>query len=276
MNRIGKGLAAVALTAAISSLAACTPVQNSFGTSDPTHPASQAGSSSFGSNSAMPAPSAAGTVVGGTIDSPSSQGLSDYLKHHQLPLVNAQVVTSPSGGRQVILFGFVASDFGKTDAEQKARHYLKDQSVLVDNRIKISPELAGPNGRPGATVNGVPSANAMPADGTDPYAASGSIQDYQNNEPPAYAYQAQQYQQYGSAGSGSMLTTIIPLLGMFGGGSMGGGGFGGGFGGFGGSPGFGGYGGGFGGSPGFGGGYGGYPSYPPPTSPYGGSPGFSF
>ena len=74
----------------------------------------------------MPPASSAGTVAGGTIDSPQSQALSDYLKHHSLPLVGAQVVTSPSGGKQVILFGFVASDFGKTDAEQKARHYLKD------------------------------------------------------------------------------------------------------------------------------------------------------
>ena len=163
---------------------------------------------------ALPPPSSAGTVAGGTIDSPQSQGLSDYLKHHSLPLVGAQVVTSPSGGKQVILFGFVASDFGKTDAEQKARHYLKDPSLVVDNRIKISPELAGSGGIPGSTVNGVPSANAMPSDGSDPYASSGSIQDYQNNEPPgAQAYQAQgqyqQYQQYNSAPP-SMLTTILP------------------------------------------------------------------
>ena len=218
------------------------------------------------------------TIVGGTIDSPQSQGLTDYLKHHQLPLVGAQVVTSTSGGRQVILFGFVASDFGKTDAEQKARHYLKDQSVVVDNRIKISPGLAGGNGGAGSTVNGVPSASGAPSDGSDPYAASGSVQDYENNVPQAYGNQAQQYQQYGtqqyqqygSAGSSSLL---IPLLGMLMGGSVGGGNFGGGFGG--GSPGFGG--GGFGGSPYGGGGYGGYPSYPPPTSPYGGgASGFSF
>ena len=138
----------------------------------------------------MAAPSSSGTVAGGIVDSPQSQGLSDYLKHHQLPLVGAQVVTSGSGGRQVILFGFVASDFGKTDAEQKARHYLKDQSVVLDNRIKISPELAGSKGgSAGSTVNGVPSANAMPSDGTDPYAESGGIQDYQNNQPPdAYCY----------------------------------------------------------------------------------------
>jgi len=222
----------------------------------------------------MAAPSSAGTVAGGIVDSPQSQGLSDYLKHHQLPLVGAQVVTSASGGRQVILFGFVASDFGKSDAEQKARHYLKDQTVVVDNRIKISPELAGSKGgSAGSTVNGVPSANAMPSDGSDPYAASGGIQDYQNNQPPdAYAYQSQgqQYQQYSGAPPSAM-TLLIPLLmgGSFGGGSSG---FGGSFGSFGGSPGFGS----FGGSPFGGGGYGGYPSYPMPSSPYGGAPSYTY
>src|SRR5713226_9275077 len=215
MIRFAKGLTAILMIVAIAGLAACTPVQNPYGTADPSNSSSQVGTSNgYGSHSTLAAPSSAGTVAGGTIDSPQSQGLSDYLKHHQLPLVGAQVVTSPSGGRQVILFGFVASDFGKTDAEQKARHYLKDQSVVVDNRIKISPELAGSKGgSAGSTVNGVPSANAMPSDGTDPYAESGGIQDYQNNQPPgAYAYQSQgQYQQY-SGPPPSAMSLLIPLL----------------------------------------------------------------
>src|SRR5260370_34127817 len=170
MNRFAKGLFSTVVTATIAGLAACTPVQNPLGTTDPNNSASQVGSGSFsgsGSHSPIAAPSSAGTVVGGTIDSPQSQDLSDYLKHHQLPLVGAQVVTSPSGGRQVILFGFVASDFGKTDAEQKARHYLKDQTAVVDNRIKISPKLAGAKGSPGSTINGVPAAQTMPSRGTD-------------------------------------------------------------------------------------------------------------
>jgi hypothetical protein len=275
MNRFAKRLSAIALTVAIAGLGACTPVQNPSGIADPNN-ASQLGSSgTYGSSSPIAPPSSAGTVAGGIVDSPQSQGLSDYLKHHQLPLVGAQVVSSASGGRQVILFGFVASDFGKSDAEQKARHYLKDQSVVVDNRIKISPELAGSKGgSAGSTVNGVPSANAMPSDGTDPDAASGGIQDYQNNQPPdAYAYQSQgqQYQQYGGPPPSAM-TLLIPLLmgGSFGGGSSG---FGGSFGSFGGSPGFGS----FGGSPSFGGGgYGGYPSYPMPSSPYGGAPSYTY
>src|SRR5208283_3987424 len=253
MGRIANALAAFGLAAAIAGLASCEPVQNPYGTAGAAK-AAPVGTSSR-SNLSLPPPSSAGTVAGGTIDSPDSQGLSDYLKHHSLPLVGAQVVTSPSGGKQVILFGFVASDFGKTDAEQKARHYLKDPSLVVDNRIKISPELAGSRGISGSTVNGVPSANATAPDGSDPYAAAGSIQDYQNNQPPdAYAYQAQQqrqYQQYNSAPP-SMLTTILPmLLGGGGGMSLGSGGYGGGLGGF---------------SSGYAPSYGsyGYPTYPPP------------
>ncbi len=153
MGRIANALAAFGLAAAIAGLASCEPVQNPYGTAGAAKVAPVGISSR--SNSSLPPPSSAGTVAGGTIDSPDSQGLSDYLKHHSLPLVGAQVVTSPSGGKQVILFGFVASEFGKADAEQKARRYLNDPSMVVDNRIKISPELGGG----GSTGNGVPSAN---------------------------------------------------------------------------------------------------------------------
>lgn len=261
MSRIGKALTAFGLTVALAGFSACTPTQNPFGTG--ATKGSQLGSSSFDSSSSMSS-SAAGTVSGGTIDSPQSQGLTDYLRHHSLPLVGAQVVTSPSGGKQVILYGFCASDFGKTDAEHKARHYLSDPTLVVDNRIKVNSQLPGAKGTSGSTT---------PYDSTDPYASSGSIQDYQNYQnnnpnslpPGAQAYaaqgqQLQQYQQYNSGGSGSsMLTMILPLL-MGGGGglSMGSGGFGGGMGG-----GFGGSGGGY--APGYGG-YG-YPSSPPPMMP---------
>src|ERR1700722_7179064 len=198
MSRIANALAVFGLAVALAGLSACEPVQNPNGT-DPGKAATLGTSSNFGSGS-MSMPSSSGTVAGGTIDSPQSQALSDYLKHHSLPLVGAQVVTSTSGGKQVILFGFVASDFGKTDAEQKARHYLKDKSLVVDNRIKISPELAGGHGSSGSTANGVAPSNTMPTDGSDPYASSGSLKDYQNNSLPpdaqAYAAQGQQVQQY--------------------------------------------------------------------------------
>ena len=273
MSRITNALAAFGLAAALAGLASCEPVQNPYGATKGT----QLGSStSFDSGSGMAAPSASGTVAGGTIDSPQSQGLSDYLKAHSLPLVGAQVVTSSSGGKQVILFGFVASDFGKTDAEQKARHYLKDPTLVVDNRIKISPAT----GRRRREVSLHRQRRAVrQCDAVRQQQQRRSLcfdrhgQDYRNNLPPgAQAYQAQgqqvqqmqQYQQYGSGSSPSMLTMILPLL--MGGGSMGSSGMTFGGGGYGG--GMGGYGGGY--APSYGG-YGGYPSYPSPmpSSPYG-------
>src|SRR5882757_1479139 len=196
MRKVSSVMATLALALTLGSTS-CAPIQSSPNASGVDH------TSTFGSSTShSPAPSSAGTVVGGTIDSSQSQGLSDYLKHHSLPLVGAQVVTSPSGGRQAILFGFVATDYGKSDAEAKARTYLKDSTLVVDNRIKISPELANQKG--GSTPNPAPSYPSPT--GTDPYASgTGSVQDYQNNMPPdAYAYQQQgagagQYQQYGGS-----------------------------------------------------------------------------
>ncbi len=256
MSNVTSALARIALAVALAGLTSCAPLQNS-----PTDSTAN-GSATLGSSSGSAStPSSAGTVIGGTIDSSQSQGLSDYLKHHQLPLVGGQVVTSPSGGKQAILFGFVATDYGKTDAEQKARNYLKDPAMVVDNRIKVSPELA--NSKDGSTPNPAPSYSSP--DSTDPY-ATGSVQDYQNNLPPdANAYQQQgryqqQYQQYGGGyggGSSSGLMMMMSLLGMFGGGGIGVGGGGGSYGGF--SSGY---------SPysSYGGGYPNYPSYPPPSA----------
>lgn len=256
MSRIANAFVVLGLAVTLTTVSACTPIQNPYGATS----GSQLGSGSFDSSSTTAHSSSAGIVAGGTIDSPQSQGLTDYLRHHSLPLVGAQVVTSTSGGKQVILYGFVASDFGKTDAEQKARHYLNDPTLVVDNRIKVSSELAGSKGSSGSST---------PYDSNDPYASSGSVQDYQNNLPPgaqAYAAQGQQlqqYQQYNSGASSSMLTMILPLLlGGGGGMSFGSGGYGG-YGGFGG--GYGGFGSGY--APGYGG-YG-YPAYPPPSPGWG-------
>src|SRR6266404_7554978 len=104
MSRIANALAVVGLTVALAGLSACEPVQNPYGTGA-TGKSSSLGTSNNYDSTSSTRPSSAGTVAGGTIDSPQSQGLSDYLKHHSLPLVGGQVVTSPSGGKQVILFG---------------------------------------------------------------------------------------------------------------------------------------------------------------------------
>jgi len=237
-------------------MSGCTPQQT---THDATHAQTgSAASNGWQQNSGggsgtytFSQPSPSGTVAGGSVDRSRSQALSEYLKSHHLPLVSAQVVSSSSGTPQVILFGYVATQYGKSDAEQKTRTYLKNPSLLVDNRIQISPELAadGSSGR-----NGNQSANSA----NDPYASAGTIQDYQNQQFDPYAAQ-QQYmnQQQGPPAMSPGMTLLLGLLGggigvggggaSFGGGGVGFGGGGGGFG-VGGSSTYGGY---------------GYPTYPP-------------
>lgn len=150
-----------------------------------------------------------------------SQALTNYLKAHHLPLVGAQVLSAPNGQRQVILFGFVATDYGKGDAESKARRYINDPAVTVDNRIKIEPSLANAKGSDSGSQ------------GADQDDLSG-LEAYENQR---YENQLQQQQLYGYQNQGpSPMTMSIPLLGGFFGGSFGGGSFGFGSGGFG--PGF--------------------------------------
>ncbi|MFZ0659829.1 MAG: hypothetical protein WBE78_05670 [Candidatus Binataceae bacterium] len=184
-----------------------------------------------------------------TVDQTQSQALTDYLKNHRLPLVGAQVLAAPDGERQVILFGYVASGYGKQDAENKAHAYMKNAAVTVDNRITIQPELASANAPPGTASAPSGNSNSSAQSAYDP--SLGNAQQYQQQsaQDPYSNYQAYQSQSSGP----SMLSTIVPLLGVFGG-SFGSAGMGGGsFGGFG--TGYGSYGG------------MGYPSYPPSPAP---------
>ncbi len=172
----------------------------------------------------------------GEVNQAQSEALTNYLKAHHLPLVGAQVLAAPDGERQVILFGFVATDYGKGDAESKTRRYIHDSAVTVDNRIKIEPSLAN--------------SKAAASQTADPNDLSG-VQAYENQR---YEDQLQQQQIYGYQNQGpSPMSMMIPFIGAFGG-SFGSGGFGFGGGGFG---------------PSFGGGYypapvPAYPSYPYP------------
>jgi hypothetical protein len=183
-----------------------------------------------------------------SVDKTQSSALTEYLKSHRLPLVGARVLVSPSGERQVMLYGFVASQYGKDDAEAKARKYLNAPAIGVDNQIKVQPQLA--KSSPGAS----------PSSTYDP--SMGGVQAYENQQSQD-AYQQSQVNQYQAQSQGpSMLTTLIPLLGFFGG-SFGSGGFGSSFGGYGG--GYGPYGRGYGYPPA-------YPYPPPPPPPGYGSP----
>jgi hypothetical protein len=98
-----------------------------------------------------------------TVDRSASDKLTSYLRHHRLPLVGAQVLTAADGGRRLVLYGFVATDFGRKDAESKALAQLGANTIPVENRIVVRPEIrelaAHPKASPpaeGSSGAGVP------------------------------------------------------------------------------------------------------------------------
>jgi hypothetical protein len=82
-------------------------------------------------------------------DREASAALTSYLRENRLPLVGAEVYRSADGARRVVLYGFVASELGKTHAQGKALAFLANDSIAIDNRIAIRPEIraSGRRGR---------------------------------------------------------------------------------------------------------------------------------
>jgi len=70
----------------------------------------------------------------------SADTLSAYLHAHRLPLVEARIVSN-NGQRTLMLYGYVATSYGKRDAEDQARDYMDDPDIDIVNRIKVRPEL---------------------------------------------------------------------------------------------------------------------------------------
>jgi hypothetical protein len=141
-------------------------------------------------------------------DADQSTRLTDYLHSHRLPLVGAQVLNS-NAGPTVMLYGYTATDFGKSDAETKTRRYLKDSDVVINNHIRVRPELASmkssaPSAPPSAGAAG--EASPPEADAYSNYQQGGAEQQYTNQ-------QAQQYLNQGNSGAG-VASALIPLLGM--------------------------------------------------------------
>jgi hypothetical protein len=233
-------------------------------------------------------------------DTDQSTRLTDYLHSHHLPLVGAQVMESRTGAQTVLLFGYTASDFGKSDAETKTRRFLKDTDVAINNHIRVRPELASmrstapsagaidaqpPSGEgqqpPSGEAQPPPSSEAPPPD------QLGDAQNYQNQQPNGAQQQyinqqTQQYMNQGNSGGGmnamgggmlssggGIASTLIPLIGMGLAIGLGGGGSGIGMGV---SPGFGSSFGSSNPSNGYGGGYGAPAPYGGGGVPYGGSP----
>ena len=75
------------------------------------------------------------------IDQGTSDALTKYLHLNELPMVTAQFSTSPGGSKQLILTGFVATHFGRDDAERIATAYLNDPNVSMVDQILLDPHV---------------------------------------------------------------------------------------------------------------------------------------
>ena len=169
-------------------------------------------------------------------DTDQSTRLTDYLHSHHLPLVGAQVMESRTGDQTVLLFGYTATDFGKSDAETKTRRFLKDTEIVINNHILVRPELASmrstaPSGAGAETQPSYGEAQQPSSGEPPPPDQLGGVQNYQNQQPnnaQQQQYVNQQTQQYmnqgnsvgGMNGMGGMLSSgggisaLIPLMGL--------------------------------------------------------------
>lgn len=145
-------------------------------------------------------------------DPSASSALTDHLKQHRLPLVGAQVLRNPNdGSRAVVLYGFVGSDFGKSDAQRQAEDFINDASVDVDNRIRVNPDLLSARGS--STVPPPDSSNAPDALAqANANAAMPGVQSYVDQQNQSA--QVQQYQQQNSMSGMSTMLPLIALLGI--------------------------------------------------------------
>jgi hypothetical protein len=111
-----------------------------------------------------------------TVDSAASEALTNYLRQNRLPLVGAQIGTAAAGARRLVLYGYVATQQGKSDAESKAVAHMGAPQPEVVNRIVIQPEIAkmkagGEASQAGAASG--PPANSQSGDVGDYTGASG-------------------------------------------------------------------------------------------------------
>jgi hypothetical protein len=93
-------------------------------------------------------------------DMGTSGALTNYLHLNSLPMVTAQVSTSTEGNKQVVLSGFVATQFGLHDAERITLAYLGDPSIKLVDQIAIDPAIE--NVRSPTMTNPASSQDASP------------------------------------------------------------------------------------------------------------------
>ena len=66
-----------------------------------------------------------------------SRNLATFLHNHHLPYVDAHVFEDADSSQVVILSGFVATQFGRDDATDKARQFLGDSAPELTNQIVV-------------------------------------------------------------------------------------------------------------------------------------------
>jgi hypothetical protein len=96
-------------------------------------------------------------------DGPMSDPVSDYLHANRLPLVEARTIVTTSGERSELLYGYVATNFGKLDAEEQTQDFMDDPDVPIIDRIVVRPEL----------LTLTPRISNSSADGNEPAADNG-------------------------------------------------------------------------------------------------------
>jgi hypothetical protein len=70
-----------------------------------------------------------------------SRNLATFLHNHRLPYVDAHVFEDADSSQVVILSGFVATQFGRDDATEKAHQFLAESAPEVTNQIVIDPTV---------------------------------------------------------------------------------------------------------------------------------------
>ena len=200
---------------------ACAPATQAADPYSTTNPPPGIGSVGRNSGAADP-PSGSGSAYavgdlhldtrGYSADQGESEALTHYLKAHRLPLVGAQVLNGSGGKRAVVLYGFVGTDFGKSDAASKSQRFLAGPSVLVDNRIKVRPELLASGGASTPPPASSSSPDVESEAGSNSYPGADSYVQEQNHNPGIQQYQQQQQQ--GAAMSTAMLVAMIALMGL--------------------------------------------------------------
>jgi hypothetical protein len=71
--------------------------------------------------------------------------LSKYLHDRSLPLVEARFIADPNDNDILVLYGFVATDRGRLNAEDQSLDFLCDPDVEIHNLIKVTPVLLRPS-----------------------------------------------------------------------------------------------------------------------------------